>query len=1232
MNETEQALIEAIQQGDLKKVNALANDRQIQKEELKDDNVNPAIYVALIAIKSSQSEKEQQNQMKIFKRLLKSGYPIDKANAGGNTPLHKATKKQLIEAVKELINKGCDVNARNNDGETPLFFAVQAGNLELFETILNAPTIDPYIKVNSPIFGGKALDIREVLWDKSQQTTDKALKEIHTNMQGIFQKRVKRLNLKVVTINTLPVTETNHPDYENLIDKINNGQRHIFVSYCWSKKSYGTVPMVEDFCSYMDEKDIHYYRDSHSERGIQKIGNRNIETFMRTAAENSHITVAFINKHYLTSRNCLFELSLFWNGTSFNPNLYIVMHPEFNEAYSDNDSKEPKKLKDYIDSWSAKLNKFEQNDKAIPVWLKGVTHVSEAMHLNNVARNFPGMMQHLADHVWPSYQELRTSGYKDIFKEALIKELPEKSEKARGSVIDKIGHFESKIKEELIKVQNDFKQKHSTVEKKFEDETKKIKSKQDDLQKQIDELKEKERNLNIQSHQNSQVTEDQQAIKSQISQLQKQWEEAEKSRKQKEEEYQKAQNQLSEEEKVEIRDLKIKIEAQKAIQNKQNNDNAAFKASFEQNQTDVNSQLEELQTKIKTLEKLIEETANQLGKKANQDDIEKQLVVQQQEIEISQQKKEQERLEAQKKLIEEEKIKIHNLRTEIETQKAIQDKQSTDADQFKVSFEKSQADVNSQFEQLQTKIEMFEKLIEETVNQLGKKANQDDIEKQLVVQQQEIEISQQKKEQELLEAQKKLIEEEKVKIHGLKNEMEAQKAIQDKQSTDADQFKVSFEKSQADVNSQFEQLQTKIKTFEKFIEETTKQLGKKANQDDIEKKLAVQQQEIEISQQKKEQERLEAQKKLIEEEKVKIHGLETEIEAQKANQEVVKKQLLEHIEQTENKLICKTDQTLFNNQAEKLKEIDEKVSDNQNQIEKLSKSIHILSPAPKTYSYQVRQKALEVADKITPKEVKEMMRAAENAELETVEKMLRENPYLVYAQADVNEVNESMEGNELKTYRNLTLFQYVWVVGNIVMCDMVMKYLNYPRDKEAATQVMALEQERSDIVLAKRYFNQREYDTYTKRKNEMQHKITKTRDQLAAVTKCLTNYRDNSEKDILFKEVEEVDEQGALELRYGLKSYLFDIQYKEDKQNLKLQYIMMSLTNKINFYLRHIEWLAEGNVGTGEIRLRDWERRAQIKATELTDYRHRYRTLYQKQISQQSITIPSQTELQQSTS
>lgn len=126
-----------------------------------------------------------------------------------------------------------------------------------------------------------------------------------------------------------------------------------------------------------------------------------------------------------------------------------------------------------------------------------------------------------------------------------------------------------------------------------------------------------------------------------------------------------------------------------------------------------------------------------------------------------------------------------------------------------------------------------------------------------------------------------------------------------------------------------------------------------------------------------------------------------------------------------------------------------------------SESRYTISPSPKIYSDRVRQKALEVVDKVTPEEVKEMMRAAGNAELKMVKELLEKNPDLVYAQGDLNEVKEMTKDSEKKTYKNLTLFQYLWTVGHIGMCDMVIRYLPY---SEATIQVMALE-ERKDIVL-----------------------------------------------------------------------------------------------------------------------------------------------------------------------
>jgi hypothetical protein len=145
---------------------------------------------------------------------------------------------------------------------------------------------------------------------------------------------------------------------------------------------------------------------------------------------------------------------------------------------------------------------------------------------------------------------------------------------------------------------------------------------------------------------------------------------------------------------------------------------------------------------------------------------------------------------------------------------------------------------------------------------------------------------------------------------------------------------------------------------------------------------------------------------------------------------------------------------------------------------KLSESKHTLTPKPKTYGDQVREKALSVANKITTQKFKELLRAASHFEPAKVKAMLDENRHLMYAQGDFDRAFEKTKDGQDKIYKNVTLFQYLWIIGDIKLLEAVMKYFSSePKLRDAAIQALALD-ERKDIQLFTYDDTIKEYNNY----------------------------------------------------------------------------------------------------------------------------------------------------------
>ena len=84
---------------------------------------------------------------------------------GGSLPLlHIALKKNHVEAIHILLSDHCvDVNESNNFGQTALGKACEMGNLELINTLLNHPRIDPNAGDCPPLHIAITADNRELV-------------------------------------------------------------------------------------------------------------------------------------------------------------------------------------------------------------------------------------------------------------------------------------------------------------------------------------------------------------------------------------------------------------------------------------------------------------------------------------------------------------------------------------------------------------------------------------------------------------------------------------------------------------------------------------------------------------------------------------------------------------------------------------------------------------------------------------------------------------------------------------------------------------------------------------------------------------------------------------------------------------------------------------------------------------------------------------------------------------
>jgi ankyrin repeat protein len=76
------------------------------------------------------------NLIETAKLLLDAGANLEDKNKWGGTPLHMASANNHIETAKLLIERGADLEAKNVDGLTPLHLASLNNHIEIAKLLL----------------------------------------------------------------------------------------------------------------------------------------------------------------------------------------------------------------------------------------------------------------------------------------------------------------------------------------------------------------------------------------------------------------------------------------------------------------------------------------------------------------------------------------------------------------------------------------------------------------------------------------------------------------------------------------------------------------------------------------------------------------------------------------------------------------------------------------------------------------------------------------------------------------------------------------------------------------------------------------------------------------------------------------------------------------------------------------------------------------------------------------
>lgn len=89
-----------------------------------------------ISVKLHESDKDQDEEVKVAEYLIKKGASFNEKDNFGETPLYNAVKGSNIGLVKLFLNLGLNINDENNDQET-LIFNANFNNFKLIKYLID---------------------------------------------------------------------------------------------------------------------------------------------------------------------------------------------------------------------------------------------------------------------------------------------------------------------------------------------------------------------------------------------------------------------------------------------------------------------------------------------------------------------------------------------------------------------------------------------------------------------------------------------------------------------------------------------------------------------------------------------------------------------------------------------------------------------------------------------------------------------------------------------------------------------------------------------------------------------------------------------------------------------------------------------------------------------------------------------------------------------------------------
>nr|QBK88898.1 MAG: ankyrin repeat protein [Mimivirus LCMiAC01] len=249
-------LFTIIQTGDYDKIAKFISESNITLNVANKDG-DTAIHIILNNI--NDDDVDEDIILNMVKYLAEHGAPIDEFNKDNQTPLHLASKHQLLSVAEYLLKKKADPNAIDNQSNTPLHY-VSHGNVIKCKVPKKVKALipDPVKKLDSIVIRKKELknisaNIIDVLYHQYFRKFISHIKKSVGNMEEMYPDKFEKIKNDLMTSITTTIADKTISDtskrskIKNIIsDTINSINNEMNEQLKTSSKNIDVKPNSKD--------------------------------------------------------------------------------------------------------------------------------------------------------------------------------------------------------------------------------------------------------------------------------------------------------------------------------------------------------------------------------------------------------------------------------------------------------------------------------------------------------------------------------------------------------------------------------------------------------------------------------------------------------------------------------------------------------------------------------------------------------------------------------------------------------------------------------------------------------------------------------------------------------------------------------------------------------------------------------------------------------------------------